>query len=158
MSDEKKPAETPEEAKRRELEQKKADLLKAHAVRAASRKVERLAADVACLELEAKLAAEHGKEGVDFAIVFDPDLGDDGLIAVKLGSDLAFRKYIDAVSTAEGGVDAENLFHFTAAALVHPSVEQYTQIIRRRGFLANRTADALASLHRVRAKKIEGKF
>lgn len=140
------------------LAEEKAELLKEHAQRAEAHALERTKAEVACLRLEKKLAAELGREGVDFAIVFDPDLGEDGLIAVKLGADLAFRKYLDAVTTTDGGVEPEALFHFVAPALVHPTQERYTEIVRRRGFLANRAADALASLHRVQAKKREGKF
>ncbi len=118
----------------------------------------REAAEIACLELESKLTAEGGKLGVDFAIVFDPDLGSDGIIAVKLGADLAFRKFIDATVAAEGLASAADQYDFTAPAVIHPTREVYATIVRARSGLAGRAADALCSLHRIRGKKIDGKF
>lgn len=132
----------------------RADKAERDAAQAATREE----AEIACLELEAKFAAEGGKLGVDFAIVFDPDLGPDGIIVVKLGADLAFRKFIDATVAAEGLASAAEQYDFTAPAVVHPTREAYATIVRARSGLGGRTADALCSLHRIRGKKIDGKF
>jgi hypothetical protein len=118
----------------------------------------REASEIAALELESKFAAELGKLGVDFAMVVDPDLGESGIIVVKLGADLAFRRFVDATVAAEGLASAAEMYEFTAPAVVHPTAETYASIVRSYGGLASRTCDALASLHRVRSKKIEGKF
>jgi hypothetical protein len=118
----------------------------------------REAAEIACLEVEEKLRASGAKLNVDFSVVFDPDLGPDGVIAVQLGSDLAFRKFLDVAVSADGLAPAADMYDFVAPALVHPTAEKYAEIVRTRGGLANRACDALTSLHRVRGKKIEGKF
>jgi hypothetical protein len=108
------------------------------------------------LELDAKYSAEIGRRGVDWAMVSEAKAN--VLVIVKLGSDLAFRAYIDAVTTTEGGVDAADLFAFVAPCVVHPGQQEYAEIVRARGFIANRCADAVSSLHLVRQKKVEGKF
>lgn len=108
------------------------------------------------LELDAKYAQELGRRGVDWAMVSEAKAG--VLVIVKLGTDLAFRKYIDAVHEAEGGVDAADLFAFVSPCIVYPTQQEYAEIVRARGFIANRCADAVASLHLVRQKKVEGKF
>ncbi len=118
----------------------------------------REAAEVECLELESKFSSELGKLGVDFAMVFDPDLGSDGIIVVKLGADLAFRRFVDATVSAEGLAPAAAMYEFVAPAVVHPTQDKYAELVRKRGGLASRACDALASLHRVRGKRIEGKF
>lgn len=115
------------------------------------------AAQLEGLELEARFTEELGRPGVAFAMV-DATGQEEGFIVVKLGSDLAFRKYVDAVSNAEGSVDAAELYAFVGPCVVHPSQEQYAEIVRRKGFLANRAAEALASLHGTRKKKLEGKY
>ncbi len=128
------------------------------ATREAAQTETREAAEIECLELESKFSSELGKLGVDFAMVFDPDLGSDGIIVVKLGSDLAFRRFVDATVSASGLADASAMYEFVAPAVVHPTQEQYAALVRARGGLANRACDALSSLHRIRGKKIEGKF
>ncbi len=115
-------------------------------------------AEIEGLELEARFRAELGKKGVDFAIVDATTYGD-GFIVVKLGSDLAFRKYVDAVHTASPGApDSADVFAFVAPAVVHPAPAEFAAMVRKRGRLSGRTADALASLHGVASKVAEGKF
>ncbi len=133
-------------------------LRKEKATREADQVATREAAEIECLELESKFSADGSKLGVDFAMVFDPDLGSDGIIVVKLGSDLAFRKFVDATVSADGLASATDMYDFTAPAVAHPTAEAYAAIVRARGGLANRACDALSSLHRIRSKKIEGKF
>ncbi len=128
------------------------------ATREAAQTETREAAEIECLELESKFSSELGKLGVDFAMVFDPDLGSDGIIVVKLGSDLAFRRFVDATVSASGLASSADMYEFVAPAVVHPTQEQYAALVRARGGLANRACDALSSLHRIRGKKIEGKF
>ena len=137
---------------------KLARLRDAKATREAAQAATREASEIEVLELEEKFSTELGKLGVDFAMVHDPDMGSDGIIVVKLGSDLAFRKFVDATVASEGLANAAEMYAFTAPAVVHPSREKYTEIVRARSGLANRTCDALSSLYRVRGKKIEGKF
>jgi hypothetical protein len=115
------------------------------------------AAELQGLELEARFSAELGRMGVDFAMVDATDY-EEGFIVVKLGEDLLFRKYVDAVASVEGMVDAADLYNFVAPNVVYPDQATYTQIVRRRGFLANRCADALSALHGVRQKKAVERF
>ncbi len=128
------------------------------AMREAAQVETREAAEIECLELESKFSADGSKLGVDFAMVFDPDLGTDGIIVVKLGSDLAFRRFVDATVSASGLASAADMFEFVGPAVVHPTQERYAELVRSRGGLANRACDALSSLHRVSGKKIAGKF
>lgn len=115
------------------------------------------AAQLEGLELEEKFTKELGRLGVAFAMV-DATEQQEGFIVVKLGSDLSFRAYVDAVTVAEGSPPAADLYAFVGPCVVHPTLEQYADIVRRKGFIANRAADALASLHGTRKKKVEGKF
>lgn len=108
------------------------------------------------LELVARFAKSHGRQGVDWAMVSDARFR--LAVVVKLGSDLAFRKYIDAVNASEGGVDATELYNFVAPCVVHPSQEEYADIARTRGFIANRCAEALSALHGTRQKTQNAKF
>ncbi len=118
----------------------------------------KVSAEIEGLEIEARFRAELGKKGVDFAIV-DATAYGDGFIVVKLGSDLSFRKYVDAVHVASPGAPtAADVFSFVAPAVVHPSQDQFAAIVRKRGRLSGRAADALASLHGVANKVAEGKF
>lgn len=115
-------------------------------------------AEIEGLELEAKFRTELGKKGVDFAIV-DASAYGEGFIVVKLGADLAFRKYVDAVHTASPGApNSADVFAFVAPSVVHPSPDEFAAMVRKRGRLSGRAADALASLHGVAAKVAEGKF
>lgn len=110
-------------------------------------------AEIRGLELEAKYSAELGRAGVDFAIVDATEHGE-GFIVVKLGEDLLFRKYLDVVASTESGLaDPAELHNFVSPSLVYPDQATYASIVRRRGFLANRAADALAALHGIRQKK-----
>ncbi len=143
----------PEETVEAKIARKRADKAKREQAQANVRDI----AELACLELEEKFS-ETGTLGVDFAIVFDPDLGADGIIVVKLGSDLAFRRFVDATVSAEGLASVTDMHEFVAPAVVHPTQEAYATLVRARGGLANRACDALSSLHRIRGKKIEGKF
>ncbi len=108
------------------------------------------------LELDSRFSREIGKRGVDWAMVSEARIG--VIVIVKLGSDLSFRKYIDAVNNADGGVDPTELFNFVSPSVVYPSQEEYAEIARTRGFIANRCADALGHLHGMREKKQAGKF
>ncbi len=128
------------------------------ATREAAQVEVREVAELAALELESKFSEGGKRLGVDFAMVYDPDLGADGIIVVKLGADLAFRRFVDATVASEGGASAADMYEFVAPAVIHPTVEAYATLVRARGGLANRACDALASLHRIRSKKIEGKF
>jgi hypothetical protein len=115
------------------------------------------AAQLEGLELEDRFTKELGRLGVAFAMV-DATEQQEGFIVVKLGSDLAFRAYVDAVTVGEGSPAAADLYAFVGPCVVHPTLEEYAEIVRRKGFIANRAAEALASLHGTRKKKIDGKF
>ncbi len=128
------------------------------AEREAAQVATREAAELASLELESKFSEGGKKLGVDFAMVYDPDLGPDGIIVVKLGADLAFRRFVDASTASETGASITDMYEFVAPAVVHPTVDAYASIVRARSGLANRACEALASLHRIRGKRIEGKF
>ncbi len=144
------PSEETTEAKRARLRAEKDE-------RDQAAKDAKSAAELEGLELEARFAKELGKLGVDFAMV-DASVYGEGFVVVKLGSDLNWRKYVDAVSKSEANPAAEDVFAFTAPAVVHPTAERYAEIVRKRGRLAGRAADALASLHGVAGKVTEGKF
>ncbi len=139
-------------------EEKLARLRKEKATREKAMGETRGAAELAELELESKFSADGSKLGVDFAMVVDRDLGPDGIIVVKLGADLAFRRFVDATVAANGSTSAADMFDFTAPAVVHPAPDAYAQLVRKRSGLADRTCNALTSLHRLKSSKIEGKF
>lgn len=126
------------------------------AAREATLEDERVAFELRELELDARYTNELGRSGVDWAMVSDVRLG--VIVVVKLGADLAFRRFTDAVATAEGAPDADALFQFTAPCVVYPTQDEYAELVRKRGFVSNRCADAVMSLHAMRQKKIEGKF
>jgi hypothetical protein len=139
-------------------EAKLARLRKEKADRAKEMADTRDAAELAELELESRFSADGGKLGVDFAMVVDRDLGPDGIIVLKLGADLAFRKFVDATMAASGSPSAADMFDFTAPAVVHPAPDAYAKLVRQRSGLADRACNALTSLHRLKASKIDGKF
>lgn len=114
-------------------------------------------AKLAGLELEERFTKELGRAGVAFAMV-DATEQEEGFIVVKPGTDLSFRAYIDAVTTAEGAPDAATIHAFVAPCVVHPSPEAFADLSRRKGFLGFRCAEALSSLHGTRKKRLEGKY
>lgn len=109
------------------------------------------------LELDDEMSQKLGRRGADWALVSDKPTGT--LVVVKRGADLSFRKYVDAIHAAdEKGIPSSDLYDFTAPCVVLPSSQEYAELVRKHGFIANRAAQAVASLHGVREKKLEGKF
>lgn len=139
------------------LEKRRAELLEAKAERLRARDVEAVELEVQGLELEAKYEETLGPIGIAFAMV-DATAHGQGFIVLKLGEDLAFRKYLDAAATADGLPDAAEIASFVNPCVVYPDAETYAGIVRSRGFIANRCSEALGALHGIQQKKIAGKF
>lgn len=108
------------------------------------------------LELDARFSAELGRRGTDWVMVSDDRFN--AVVVLKRGADLAFRAFCDAATTADGAPAAADLFAFAAPCVVYPSQEEFAELVRARGFISNRCADAVLSLHALRQKKMEGKF
>jgi len=138
--------------------EKRARLLKERADREKAMAELREEAELAELELESKFSKELGKLGVDFAMVVDRDLGPEGIIVLKLGSDTKFRKFVDTTVSSSGSPSAADMAEFVTEAVVHPDPETYAKLARFRSGLVDRACNALTSLHRLKASKIEGKF
>ena len=121
------------------------------AKREEARQAERNAAELAKLELEEKLEKELGGPlGRAFAIVDVSELGE-GHVAVKLGLDVLWNTF-KASKMSVADVDA-----FVAPCVAHPSVDEYRAIIRRRPYIADRCAAALAKLYGADADEKAGK-
>lgn len=107
------------------------------------------------LRLEVKYAAELGPINVAFAMV-DATKHGEGWIVLKLGSDLARRRFIDAAD--EKKLDAAAFEAYLVPCVVYPSAEEFRKIVRRRGHYEIRCARALSSLYGVSETEVEGKY
>lgn len=128
-----------------------AELRKAAEKREAERAEARENAELERLELEEKFEKELGPKGQAWALVDASDNGE-GFIVVKLGEEVLWKQYQASKMT-----DADT-YNFVFPSVMHPSRERYTEITTRRPFLANRTANALATLFGVKLRTEEGKF
>jgi hypothetical protein len=125
---------------------RRAELLERKAQREASRAKERAAADLERLELEDKFEEDIGPIGREFTIVDCSDTGD-GFIVLKLGLDVQWNTFLASK------MNAQDLDTFVVPCLLHPSVDQYRAIVKKRGAIAPRCGTALATLYGVRDKE-----
>jgi hypothetical protein len=131
-----------------DVKAKLAEARKAKEERQKAREGDAEARELAILELEEKLEAEHGARGVMFEIVDTVE----GPIAVKLGEAVLHTRFQQSKMT-----DAE-LDEYVRPCVVHPSKEKYLEIVGRRPAIALRCASALATLFGVKADVDSGKF
>lgn len=111
----------------------------------------REAAELERLELEERFEVElQGRKGQAFAIVDASELGE-GHIVVRLGDDVIFNAF---KASKMNVVDVET---FVAPCLVHPSLDAYRAIAKRRPQIAERCAAALGALYGVKTEAEAGK-
>ncbi len=103
------------------------------------------------LELEERFEKElNGRKGQAFMIVDASDLGE-GFVVVKLGEDVLWTAFMKSKQTAM------DIDIFVTPCVVYPSVDDYRKLTKRRAFLADRCATALATLYGVKADEAAGK-
>ncbi len=133
------------------LQERLAKAREAKAKREAKAQQDREAAELARLELEERLEAQlGGPVGRAFAIVDASEIGE-GHIAVKLGEDVLWNAF-KASKMNVVDVDA-----FVTPCVVHPTVDDFRKIVKRRPFIADRCATALAALYGAEATATAGK-
>lgn len=112
---------------------------------------ERQLAELQGLELEERFTKELlGRRGVAFMIVDASDLGE-GHIVLKLGEDVLWNTF---KASKMNVVDTDS---FVCSCVVFPSVDAYRAIVKRRAFIGDRCASALATLYGVKAETDAGK-
>jgi len=131
--------------------QKLAELQKRKAERDAANEAAAVSARIERLELEEKFAEKLGGD-VDkaFCIVDVSDLGE-GFVVLKLGSDVEFSAF---KASKMNVVDIDT---FVAPNIVHPSLDAYRTLAKRRGAFPDRCVMALSGLYGYRAKEDAGK-
>lgn len=123
----------------------------AKAKRDAEAEKERDASELERLELEERFEKElNGKRGRAFMIVDASDLGE-GCIVLKLGEDVLWNTF------SKSKMNVVDTDAFVVPCVVYPSVDQYRGITKRRAFIADRCASALATLYGVKADVEAGK-
>jgi hypothetical protein len=116
----------------------------------AAREIERKAREVEELELEVRFDGELGPRGSQFEIINTGEIGE-GCIVVKLGEEVLFKRFQNSKLTAEDAAA------FVRPCVVYPSQSKYDEITARRGFIATRCANALATLYGVKLEANAGK-
>ena len=112
---------------------------------------ERQLAELQGLELEERFTKElGGRRGVAFMIVDASDLGE-GHVVIKLGEDVLWNTF---KASKMNVVDTDS---FVCSCVVHPTVDAYRSIVKRRAFIGDRCASALATLYGVKAETDAGK-
>ena len=101
------------------------------------------AAELELFELVEKFEKELGREGRAFAVVDATDLGE-GHIVLRLGEGVLWKTY------AASKMNVVDTDAFVLPCVVHPTKEVYREIVMRRGFIADRCANALATLYGVK--------
>lgn len=131
--------------------EKLAELLKRKALRDEARDAAITDAKIERLELEERFAKELGGD-VDkaFTIVDVSDLGE-GFVVMKLGSDVEFTAF---KASKMNVVDTDT---FLAPNIVHPSLDAYRTLAKRRGAVPDRCTLALATLYGAKLKDDAGK-
>lgn len=103
------------------------------------------------LELEAKYESELGPRGEEFEIVDASDIGA-GIVVVKLGESVLWTRY------TAGKMSEADTLDFVTPQIVFPERERFLALANRRGHLATRCANAIASLHGMKVQAETGKF
>jgi hypothetical protein len=143
--------EAPAVAPKPTLEERVAELQKRKALREAAAEIERTAAKVERLELEEKFEKETGG-ALDraFVIVDVSDLGE-GFVVLKLGTDVEWNTF------KASKMNVVDLDVFLTPNVLHPSLDQFRMLAKRRAFVPERCASALASLYGVKSAVDAGK-
>jgi hypothetical protein len=125
---------------------KVAELRKRKAERDAAAAIEKEAAEIEALELEERFEKElAGRKDRDFVIVDVSDLGE-GFVVLKLGEDVLWNTFKASKMNA---VDTDC---FVYPCVVHPTKDAYRLLAKRRAFVPERCAGALATLYGVKLK------
>ncbi len=130
---------------------KLAELRARKAAKEAKLEEERNAAEVLRLELEERFEAETGGP-IDrtFTIVDVSDLGE-GFVVMRLGDDVIWNTF---KASKMNVVDTDA---FVVPCVLYPSKDEYRKLAKRRAFVPERCAGALASLYGVKIKADQGK-
>lgn len=120
------------------------------AKREEAKQAERDAAELERLELEDRFEKELGPMGRAFAIVDASELGE-GHIVLKLGEDVLWNAF---KASKMNVVDVDT---FVMPNVAHPTRDDYRKIVKRRPFIADRCAAALAKLYGADADEKAGK-
>lgn len=146
------PTTSPDDKAQREARAKRLEeLQKRQAEREKKRELEADEKELERAELVDKFETELGPIGREFQIVDATALGE-GFIVVKLGTEVGWKKFQNSKVTE---VDVRN---FVLPCVAHPEKEKYDEIVTRRPALANRCANALATLHGAKLNDEAGKF
>ncbi len=125
-------------------------------LREAKARREREAADYAAkleidlLEVEEKLAAEHGPRGVRWTTVQTSE-GPFGLVMGEAGIYKRLQDHKDDRTLSE------EVYAFVLAQVAHPSRDRAVEIFGRRRGLVVQCSDALIALHRGEVDALKGK-
>ena len=117
----------------------------------AAKEIERKAREMEELELEVRFDAELGSRGSQFEIINTGELGE-GCIVVKLGEEVLWKRFQNSK------MNAEDIAALVRPCVVYPTLSKYDEITSRRSFLANRCANALATLYGVKIEANAGKL
>lgn len=121
------------------------------AKRDADAEQEKQLAELEGLELEERFTSElNGKKGRAFMVVDVSDLGE-GHIVLRLGEDVLWNTF---KASKMNIIDTDA---FVCSCVVYPSIDAYRSIVKRRGFVGDRCASALAALYGVKAETDAGK-
>lgn len=121
------------------------------AKRDASLEQEKQLSELEGLELEERFTTElNGRKGRAFMVVDATDLGE-GHIVLKLGEDVLWNTF---KASKMNVVDTDA---FVCSCVVYPSVDAYRAVVKRRAFIGDRCASALATLYGVKAETDAGK-
>lgn len=131
--------------------EKLAELQKRKAEREKAEADKRTAAEVEALELEERFTEKLGGDiGKAFTIVDVSDLGE-GFVVLKLGADVEWNTF---KSSKMNVVDLDT---FLAPNVVHPTLDAFRQLAKRRAFVPERCATALATLYGCKVAADAGK-
>lgn len=100
------------------------------------------------LELELKYESELGPRGVFFEVVDTIE----GPVVIKLGEAILHKRF------SESKVTPTDVHDYVTPCVVHPSREEYLQLVDRRPAIEMRCATALAALYGAKRQADEGKF
>jgi hypothetical protein len=105
------------------------------------------ALEIKTLELEAKMAADHGIRGVKWDIVETSD----GPVGLLMGESVLWKQL------QESKVEHDDAFAFVVAQVCYPPVEVAKELLVRRRGLVDMCLLALTALHRGSVAALRGK-